>query len=347
MPDWTAGEMHKAATMSETPARYPAVRGALWLYVLVMLGTSLVLGMQSNIESFFLRLAVAILIVGGGTFAAIIITQIGFAGILGRAPGIRNLLLGLLAGVLLWLPVAWLMLVTDGLLVNAIGPLSLPKALDTGATQAAVIVQFGLVVPLCQGLLFWAYLQRAGEGIERVGGALIGAALFGLYSLVSEGFGLRGLPAYLVIGLAAAFAGYFTGSAWSGMAVLIGYSLTRAVFENTQLQANLFVWLGADTPEQLLGARWLLAVAFSAFIVFALLQVIRAMGTRDTTGPRAEPRRLWWLPLLVSLAFCVWLGYSELAVRATNRRLLTESPSDSGSTAAPPLIVTATPTPTP
>lgn len=309
-------------------SRYPSLRSAAWLYLSVLLFTTIIIvGLPQNIDVRLLRLLAALILAGGGTMLALFLTNTGLGAIFGRRPRPGALILSLLTGAALWLPVSWLLIVVDGLLDVSLGFLPAPRALQSGVSTIALIVQFGLVVPLCQGLLFWAFIQRAAEGVGSMTGATLTAVLFALYGLVSADFGMTIIPAYLLIGLAAAFAGYFTGSAWAGIGVLVGYHLTRALFENTQGQVALFNTLGAETPEQLIGARWLFALALSLFAAFAMLQALRALHPREANAPRSAPRRLWWIPVVVGLALCLWISYGEINTRLLRQRGLNPQPS--------------------
>ena len=266
----------------------PALRGALWTALAVFVCTALLaVGLAANIEPVLLRFLAAILFAGGFTALAVALTRTSVSALFGSRPRPVSILLALLVGAAVWLPVSWAIIVTDGALGLALGTLSPPSALGSGISPAALVIQFGIVVPACLGLLFFAYVQRAADGIGRVRGAWLAAALFALhYALVASEFGASALLAYLALGLAAAFCGHFSGSAWNAIAALIGFHLVRALFENTQAQADLFVGLGVESAADLVGLRWLLAVAVALFVAFAAIQTLRALAP-----PRAELSR--------------------------------------------------------
>jgi hypothetical protein len=295
----------------DTLPRYPALRSAGWLYLIVLVLTGAVVILAPlNLDPRLLRLLAALILAGGGTIFAILISGAHFGAVFGRPPRV------------------------SGLLDLSLGFLPPPRALQAGVTPAALAIQFGLLVPLCQGVLFWAYIQRAAEGIGGGTGAVFTAVLFALYGLVSAEFGMRIIPAYLLIGLAAAFAGYFTESAWCGIAVLIGYSLMRALFEESEPQIRLFQSLGAESAADLVNARWLFAVAVTLFTAFATIQILRALHARDSNPPRSVPRRLWWIPTVLALLVCLVISYGEISTRQQFQRRLTPNPS-SNSTVLP------------
>lgn len=334
--------MAERAAESVEPARPPALRTALWLYLAALVGTGLlVIGLGANVESVLLRFLAAVVVAGGFTAVTVWLTGASVSVLFGRPPTRAGLVLSGLAGATLWLPVSWLVIVVDGLLGLAVGPIAPPRALGTGASPAAIVIQFGLVIPLLQGVLFWGYLQRAAEQIGRVRAALLAAGLYGLFALVSTEFGSSAIPAYVLLGAVAAFAGYVTRSAWSGIAALIGFSLVRAVFENSPAQAELFRMLGAETAGDLIGGRWLLALAVCGFAAYVLLQALRAFSAPGGNMPRTGPGRFWWLPLVISVVLCLLIVYGELAGRASYR-----SPTpvpDTGSTLVPPVPLPPTP----
>src|SRR5262249_50790650 len=127
-----------------------------------------------------------------------------------------------------------------------------------------------VIVPVAQGLLFWGYIQRAGEQIGPARGALLAAALYAIYGLVTTELGLGSIPGLLLVGLLAAFITYYIGSTWCGIAVLAGYGVAWPL-----LQKPLVDYVGLSELGNPLSIRWLLAVAVSGFVAFILFQAIR------------------------------------------------------------------------
>ncbi|MCC7446350.1 MAG: hypothetical protein IT324_02990 [Anaerolineae bacterium] len=321
-------------------ARYPSLRGALWLYLLVFIATAAIFGVLSyNIDPLFLRLLAAIFITAGFTIAAMFITDVRPATIFGRRPTIKFLILSLLAGLAIWVPATWVRFLVYSVLNDVFGVL--PPPLQTTAAPQAIIVQAGIIIPLCQTVLFWAYLQRAAEGISKARGTLLTAVLYALYGLFTTEAAFSGVPELLLVGLLAAFTVYAMDSAWYGFVVIAGYGMARTLFETT-----LFTYLG-DQFGFLLGIRWLLVVAITGFAAFILFQVIRVSALDQTAkNPyRAAPRRLWGIPLLlIILAFALGT-YGEVVLRQANapRPVV---PRSTGSTTAP-IVPTPGATPQP
>jgi hypothetical protein len=145
------------------------------------------------------------------------------------------------------------------------------------------------------------------------------------------------------LGLAAAFCGRLSGSAWNAIAALIGFHLVRALFENTQAQADLFVGLGVESAADLVGVRWLLAVAVALFVAFAAIQTLRALAPprAELSRPARAPGRWWPVPLaLIVVAAALVVGI-ELGSRAANRAVVRPG-VDSTSLPSAPLAPTAT-----
>lgn len=335
------------------PSPYPALRSALWLYLLVLLGTfAIVVVFVSSIDPVFLRLVAALFVAGGFTAAALFITDVRPGPIFGNRPTVNNMIPAFFAGLAIWMPVLWVFTILNGLLNTYIGGLPLP--IESGATPVAIALQSGIFIPLCQGLLFWAYFQRAAEGIGFFKGALLTAALFALFALFSTEFGVSGIPAMFLAGLVAVLAVYFTGSAWTGIAVASGYGMARLALENSVLDwANIKLPDGRVDPNALFGGRWLVVLAVSLFIAFITIRIIAATTTnveRNRT-PRAPIRRLWWVPLVLSVILVVLIGYGEVLTRLHHPlgafvapATITPTPTPNGSTGLP---VPPTPTPIP
>lgn len=308
----------------ELNGRPPALRGALWTALAAFVCTALLaVGLAAQIEPVLLRFLAAVLFAGGFTLLALALTRTSIGALMGSRPHLAGVILSLLAGAAVWLPASWAIIVMDGALGLALGALPPPSALGSGISPAALVIQFGIVVPACQGLLYFAYVQRAASSMGRTRGAWLAAALFALYAaLVASEFGASALPAYALLGLAAALCGSFSGSAWNGIAALIGYHLVRALFENTQAQAELFIGLGVESAADLFGARWLLAVVVALFIAFAAIQTLRALTPRPSEPPPAAPGRWWAAPLALILVAAALVVGVEVGARAANRAVV-------------------------
>src|SRR5258708_1568809 len=98
--------------MSEatTPnVRTPSLRGALWLYFLVLAGTTLAFYLPAqSAPRVFLSLVASLFVTAGFTVAAIFINRLSFGSLLGVRPSWRALLLSFFAGLLAWIPALWL-----------------------------------------------------------------------------------------------------------------------------------------------------------------------------------------------------------------------------------------------
>jgi hypothetical protein len=312
----------------------------MWLYLLVWLGTSaLTISLSRNIDVIFLRLLATLFITAGFTFGAVYYNKVSLSAIYGRPPTIPGLILSLLMGAAIWVPSSWIMLIVYIALESWIGVL---PPLLTQADVSQLFIQIVVFVPMTQGLLFWAYIQRAAEGIGRARGAALAATLFAFYGLITADLGLSSVVGILPLGVLAAFSVYLTGSAWCGTAVLSGYGVASL------LQGNLFNFIGPDQFGIPFSPRWLLIVVITAFVAFILLQVLRATTKGEIDSRRARPRPLWWLPLTLSIAFFLLSGLGEIALRDASRRAQQRpAPASPGSTSPPIGPVTPTPIVTP
>jgi hypothetical protein len=305
---------HDLSALRISPS--PSLRFALWLYLLVLLLTIAIVGLVPGEVLLFRLIAAFFALIS--TAVAIYASRTDWKTVTGHKPTFGELFVSLLMGIALWLPVFWLIFLTNAWMNTAIGPRAAPDPLPTGATRLAVIIQSGIVIPLFQGILFWAFLQKAAQGLGRLRGILLTAVLFGMFGLFSTEFGMSAFPAYFVIGLAASFVAHVTGSAWTGIAAVSGFSLMRPILERTPWERDLFAFLNppALSPEaSLIGTRWLMVVVVSAFFVFMLIQVIRARSRQPEPTPPAAPGRLWWIPLGLSVVLCLVLAYGEIVIR--------------------------------
>lgn len=326
--------------MNSSQVQAPTLRGALWLYVIALIGTALiVIGLQGAIRSLsLLRLIAAFMAVGLPLFIAAFVYRLPIAGSFGGAPRLLHLLAGLLMGAAAWLPASWLIFVSNYLLDMTVGILPPPPAITEGILPLAAVIQLGIVVPTLHGALFWGYLQRCAAGFGANGAALLTAALYALFALASTEFGYAGVLGALLIGLLAAFTTRYAESAWGGIAVGCGYSLVRPLLENSPLEAQLFTALGT----KLFGGTWLLAAGVGAFAAIFLLQMLRAFRAAPPETPsKVRMGGAWQVPLIIALALCILIGYGEFGLRAQNA-LRVLPPPDHGST-----IVPIRPTPTP
>lgn len=306
----------KTNASPSTAEHYPSLRGALWLYLVALIGTALIISLAFSIDVGFLNLMAVLIACFGLTVAALFIADVRPAILFGQPPMRRTVIVSLLAGLAVWVPASWLQVTIWHYVHVVVGPLCPP--LPSTAAPWAILVQVALIIPLSEGFLFWAYLQRAAEGLGRARGALLAALLYAIYAtILSAGVGVSAFPALLVVGLTAAFATYFTGSAWCGIVVLIGYGVGSPFLESA-----LFDYLG---PQQLIefSFRWLLVVAITAFITFMLIQALRVIGpgagTMDTR--REQPKTLWPIPLVISILFLLFIAYGEYTLRASQQIL--------------------------
>ncbi len=350
-------------TTPPTPnPRQPTLSAALWLYFCALLLTAAVqIGLQANVEAVFLRLIAALFFAGGLTWLFGRLSGAPLAPTLGRLPPLSVLILAILIGLLAWLPATWLILATNTLLNTLIGLLPPPGLVAEGALPVAIALQLGILIPICHGLLFWGFLQRGARGLGGNGAAILAAGLYALFGLVSTEFGYAAVPGLLLIGLLAAFTVQYTESAWAGMAVVGGYSVIRPLIERTAFETDLFNFLGM-TPQALFGGWWLLLSSLTAFLAFLILQFIRGgrvtptetppapelpkkAAKREALPPPAAPDlglgRAWFIPLTLSLAFCLLIGYGEWAARNQNPTA-TPPLAGPGSTIVP-VPMTATP----
>ncbi len=324
----TQSETEPSAAVTSVE-RYPSLRGALWLYLLVFVATAAIFSvLRFNIDPLFLRLVASIFITAGFTVVAMFMTKVQPATIFGRRPSIKFLILSLLAGLAIWVPATWVRFLVNSVLNEGFGVL--PPPMQTTATPQSILFQAGIIIPLCQTLLFWAYLQRAAEGISKARGALLTAVLYALYGLFMTEAAFSGVPELLLVGLLAAFTVYAMDSAWYGFVVIAGYGAARPLFET-----SLFTYLG-DQFGFLLGIRWLLIVVITGFIAFILFQAIRvsALDRTEQNPYRAAPKRLWGIPLFLIIVVFVVGTYREVVLRQANapRPVV---PRASGSTTAP------------
>lgn len=312
-----------------TPAvqRPPAtirMRGVLWLYFLITVGSfALIFFLVSTVETPLLRLMAALFMVGGLSICALVVTGARPDSFVGKRPRLFQLGMGFIIGLALWLPIWWLIIVPYTTLNTMIGALPL-STISSGADRLALIIQFGIVVPLLHSFLFLGIIYRAAVGWKQLTGVVIVGALYGLFSLFSTEFGFSGVVAYFVIGFVAALAVYFTQSLWVGSMVLVGFSLVRPLIGDAQLGARLQNFLfptDMSADAALFGGRFLLVVLIGTFIAFLCLQALRLSVEKTSESaplPATKPGRLWWIPLLLTLILVIVVGWGEIGLRMGN-----------------------------
>lgn len=314
----------------------------MWLYLLVLIGTVVVIVVPAQtIDGVFLALIAAIFVTAGFTIIMMFVTHVRLMAILGEPPKIIQLVISLLIGIAVWFPSAWVSLALYSWLNSAVGPVPLPF---TAVSPTSLLIQNTLIVPLAQGLLFWAYIQRAAEGLHRpVWGVVLTAALFAGYGLFTSDLATSAMPGLLLVGLCAAFVVYLTRSAWCGIAVMMTYGLVWTLNEvpTSFMQTMLASYFGGATQaSDPFSVRWLLLVIVGGFIGFILLQILRVIAASPDkpAGLRSAPKPLWWLPMALSILILVAGVYSEILLRDLNY-VKGQTPVQT----AP--IVTRTPTP--
>ncbi len=179
-------------------------------------------------------------------------------------PGWKLVMLGLLAGIGLWLVDSTL----DGFTTLLFGysPPATPDMYPTTLSQAVLIfVSLALAPPICEEILFRGYIQRAYEGVGRRLSIVIPALLFALYH-----FRLQGLIALLPIAVALGYLRLRSGSLWPGIA---------AHFANNMLAAILLITAGLR-PD-LLPKLWV--GTFPAFLIGLGLTLVSLMGIARRT----------------------------------------------------------------
>ena len=293
---------------------YPSLRSAMWLYCLVLIGSIIVSTLQYNIDVVFLQLVVSVFITAGFTAVLMFASRVRPAAIFGERPTARQVIISLLIGLSLWVPPTLIMLTIYAWLNSAVGPRTPPIPNDT---FAALLIQNGLIAPLAQGLLFWAFIQRAAEGLNRVRGALLTAVLYAAYGLFTHYYAASSIPGLLIVGLLAAFVVYATRSAWCGIAVTAMYGVLWSM--PASLVADFIAGYFGDQSQATnpFSLRWLLLVAVTGFVAFILFQVLRvtATGRSKRTPPHSTPKRLWWIPLVISALLLVVGVYGEVVAR--------------------------------
>jgi hypothetical protein len=167
--------------------------------------------------------------------------------------------------------------------------------------------------------------------------------------LITTDLALSSVVGLILVGLLAAFTVYYTGSAWSGTLVVIGYGIVTSILyypdPSLPISTALYNFLG-DQIANPLSLRRLLVLAITTFLSFIFFQILRTTA-KESTGEilvRAQPRPLWWIPLVLSLILFLFSGLGEIALRRnTGLRQQRPAPTSPGSTSPPVSPPTLTP----
>src|SRR4051812_14991213 len=155
----------------------PSLRMALWLYFLVLLGTMFVMiELGSNVEPLFLRFITTLVIGLGLTIGTLFLFKIKMFTLFGRRPELISLVASIAAGLAIWVPFFWISDLLFGLLENSVG--KFPNPQFALGEPSSYLVQYAILIPLCQGLLFWGFIQRPAQKTFRRWGVLLTAVLF-------------------------------------------------------------------------------------------------------------------------------------------------------------------------
>ena len=313
-------------TKSAAPSpRLPTLRAALWLYLFVLLGTTLTVYVPAHsAPRVLLGLVSGLFVVGGFTLAGIFINQFDLWAMVGARPRWRTLAYAFLAGVAIWIPAYWLTVIVSALLNVNVGLIQGVSAaqLDPNAAlpplPVALLVAL-VILPVSQGLLFWGYLRHGLDGIGPRWTTILLVLMFAVFGMYATTDGMAGIAEFLLVGILAALVAHFTGTVWNVVAVLAGYNL--APFLTTSILGAYF----ASHPDDAFNPfseRWLILVVVGVFVSFILIQILRAIGDEKKT-PAITPAplnlgRWWWVPVALSLGITLGLGYFEITQRMNN-----------------------------
>lgn len=239
----------------------------------------------------------------------------GWAAINGPPPEPASLILAGLASLALWVPVWWLMDLTNNRLERLAGPLPSPQStpdmpdallgLDLQAASYELHILFAVVLlPLVTAWLVWGLLYpdlSAVFGRRRAawGTSVLMAALVTLSAVQNIApalpWGLASLPGYLIISLVAGLAVYLTGSPWVGFCAHGAFAYASFTWRDDLFRA--FVGKPYTDPG------WLTWIVLGVFGAGLALQMIRFRDPRP-----AEPERRRWPPRVWGLALALLLG---------------------------------------
>jgi hypothetical protein len=282
----------------------PSLRSALWLYFLILLGTAwITISLASNIEPLFIRFAVASFVVLGFTFAACRLRRISITSLFGNRLDILVIVLAALLGATLFFPAQWLSSILEIFLLTKIGALPFPVGSHTN-------LALSLIIPMCYGLLFWGYMQRAAESAFDRRGAILVGLLFGFYGMFMTNLASSAVPGFLVVGIIAALLVYLTKSMWVGVAVNIGYNLAFLY-----IQPTLPDFLNNDLLNPF-SLRWLMVAIVPSVIAFILFQVIRFRIPAPAAPEPVSQKRLWGVPLVLIAAIYLVVIVLEVLLRS-------------------------------
>lgn len=318
----------------------PTLRSALRLYLLVVLATTaIVVGLVTAVDVTFLRFLTAIIVFNGFTFLALILTHTRLGSLVGRSLSPPTLAIGLLAGITLWTPGTWLLLVISQTLGVAFGNLPAPIGSNVSLIGKAII--FGLIIPLSEGWLFFGFILSAARGIGNWRGMWLTALLFGLFGMFADQFGMSAIPAYLLLGLVAGALVMWSESMWPGILVLSAFELAEPLGLGKLL--TLFL---KDQSQDLWSFSWLTAVVVFAFLTFVLTRIARSIRSSQNAIVPAYPGNAWWLALLVVIVLTVLIGRAEIQTRLLNPVSFAQTPLNSSAQTVPPIAPLPTPTAT-
>ena len=338
--------VHTAASdpVAVVKSPLPSLQSGLRLYLLVLIGSALlIVRLENGIDVTFLRFIAAIFIFVGFTALALLITRTSPGAIVGGFPGVPALIIGLLAGIALWVPGTWLLLSIRQVLTNGIGVLPPPITTSSVGSSGSKALLFVAIIPICEGLLFFGFLLAAARGIGNRRAILLIGLLFGIFGLFSDQFGMSAIPAYFLLGIVGASLTLWSQSIVPGILVLSGFNAAEPLIRDI-----LFKTLLAGHVGELFGFPWLIAVALFGFLAFALTRIARTVKRQLPLPIPAVPGRLWWLPLLVVLVLTGTLIYGEVSARAINaQQQAIFTPSVTGNTAAPNPVAAPPSHPTP
>ena len=292
---------------------YPSLRTALWVYVVIFIGTmAIVLPLSRNIDPIFIRFSATVLISSGITFLAILLLRLSPGRLTGPAPQPQILLLSFVLGLVSWLPFFWLTTAIGTLLQNAVGALIFVPARDV--TFLSYLVQFAILMPLALGFTFWMFLEPAATRALGVAGAALVGVLFGFYAMFSTDLGASAIPGYVLLGLLAAFLVYRSGCAWYGVALLSGLNIGLPLLRDF-LTVTLFPGGGVNPDwANPFSLRWLLPVIICVLVAVGLYLFIWRQ-VRPMPQERVPAQRLWVLPVALSVILMVFSIGSEMAMR--------------------------------
>ncbi len=319
------------------PLQLPTLQTALRLYLLVVLGTLAISILLTPVvpDVPFQRLLTAMFVIAGLMILTVILTGANLRAVFGFPPRIMFLATGFLAGVAIFLPATWLLFLSSQILGGLFGNLPFPSTAQPLTSFQGKFAIYGILIPLCQGLFFFGFIQTAARALGEWRGVIYTAILFGLYGFFSAGFGFAATLSYLLVGLVAGALTLRSGSPFVGALVISGFSLGELVYPAD------FIRSLAATGD-VLSLQWLTSIFVAGFVTFLLIQLSRVFGVRRGTLIPKPPSPLWWSPLLLILLLSVALVASEINTRRQNQ-VISKPPPSTGSTLPPGAAASQTP----